>query len=90
MVTDQQLKKCHANISGCEISGSTNEKKCVESCNLNNKEVIVSKKCRECIEYYSTEEKSCKETCPKDEIRQREETLLQIHLPHLKIFRVLI
>jgi len=63
MVTDDLLKKCHADINGCEIAWSADKKKCIGSCNSQNREWIVAKECTICNEYYSADEQSCNKTC---------------------------
>jgi hypothetical protein len=64
MITDKEFKKCHADINGCKIAVSDDEKKCIV-CDKNNKEVIESKKCKVCTDYYLKEEQSCEKTCSK-------------------------
>lgn len=52
MVTDSILGKCHTDTGGCSISVSVDGKNCVKSCNTENRESIVDKKCTVCSDYY--------------------------------------
>jgi len=63
--------KCHADINGCDIAVSADEKSCIESCNSTNREVIVSKKCKVCTDYYLAEEKSCQKQCLEGQITDK-------------------
>lgn len=75
MVTDQFLKKCHADITGCEIAASDDERYCLDLCDASNREVVVSKKCTACMDYYSEHQKTCNKTCSEYQLTDKEKKM---------------